>query len=99
MVALQLTACTLRGIDPMRVTRITIMPVMECSVNNCGCAYQRCPHRGQPLNVKHLVADLVEVITGIPAMTVEQFTAANRAAFAGPGQERSWEQLHDKQSR
>jgi hypothetical protein len=43
--------------------------------------------------------NLVEVITGTPALTVEQFTAANRAAFAGTGQESSWEQLQDRQSR
>lgn len=35
--------------------------------------------------------NLVEVITGTAAMTVEEFTAANRAAFHMPGQEASWE--------
>lgn len=39
--------------------------------------------------------NLVEVITGSPAATVEQFTAANRTAFHGVGQERAWEQLRD----
>lgn len=35
--------------------------------------------------------NLVEVITGTAAMTVEEFTTANRAAFHMPGQEASWE--------
>ena len=39
--------------------------------------------------------NLVEAITGTPAMTVEQFTAANRAAFDGAGQEPSWARLRD----
>lgn len=43
--------------------------------------------------------NLVEVITGIPAMTVEQFAAANRIAFAGAGQDASWKRLRDRQSR
>ncbi|MBO0678900.1 NmrA family NAD(P)-binding protein [Mycolicibacterium sp. S2-37] len=43
--------------------------------------------------------NLVEVITGTPAMTVEQFTAANRAAFDGPGQEPSWARLRDPATR
>lgn len=35
--------------------------------------------------------NLVEVITGTPAMTVEEFTAANRAAFELPGQDATWQ--------
>lgn len=37
--------------------------------------------------------NLVEVITGRPAATVQEFTAAHRAAFTGPGQEASWVKL------
>ena len=43
--------------------------------------------------------NLVEVITGSLAMTVEQFTAAIRAAFDGPGQEASWARLRDTAAR
>lgn len=39
--------------------------------------------------------DLVDVITGTAAATVEQFTAANSAAFHGAGQEPAWRQLSD----
>lgn len=35
--------------------------------------------------------NLVQAITGTPAMTVEEFAQAHRAAFELPGQERSWE--------
>jgi uncharacterized protein YbjT (DUF2867 family) len=35
--------------------------------------------------------NLVEVITGTPALTVEQFAAANRDAFATAGQAAAWE--------
>lgn len=42
--------------------------------------------------------NLVEVITGSPALTVEQFAAANRDAFTGAGQERFWDQLRDNAS-
>lgn len=38
--------------------------------------------------------DVVEEITGTPPMTVEQFTAANRTAFDGPGREASWANVH-----
>jgi uncharacterized protein YbjT (DUF2867 family) len=37
--------------------------------------------------------NLVEVITGRAAMTVEEFTDASRDAFERPGQEASWEEL------
>jgi uncharacterized protein YbjT (DUF2867 family) len=37
--------------------------------------------------------NLVEVITGTPALTVEQIAAANRDAFATTGRARSWEKL------
>jgi NAD(P)H dehydrogenase (quinone) len=40
--------------------------------------------------------NLVEVITGSPAMTVEDFTAAHRSAFEGSGQEGSWRTLRQK---
>ena len=43
--------------------------------------------------------NLVEVITGTPATTVEGFVTANRAAFDGPGQEPSWKQLRDRRTR
>jgi len=33
------------------------------------------------------------VITGTPALTVEQIAAANRDAFATTGRARSWEKL------
>lgn len=39
--------------------------------------------------------NLVEVITGTPAMTVEQFVGTNRDAFDLAGQELSWAQLQD----
>ncbi|BCO46837.1 NAD(P)H-binding protein [Mycobacterium intracellulare] len=35
----------------------------------------------------------IEVITGTPAATVEQITAANSAAFSGAGQESVWQKL------
>jgi NAD(P)H dehydrogenase (quinone) len=41
--------------------------------------------------------NLVEVITGTPATTVEEFTDAHRAAFELPGQEQSWETLRANQ--
>jgi NAD(P)H dehydrogenase (quinone) len=40
-------------------------------------------------------SNLIEVITGAPAQTVGQFTAANRDAFAGDGQESSWRRLRE----
>jgi uncharacterized protein YbjT (DUF2867 family) len=43
--------------------------------------------------------NLVEVITGTPAMTLEQFGALHRSAFQQDGQEASWMQLRDKTSR
>lgn len=38
--------------------------------------------------------NLVEVITGRPALTVEQIADANRAAFATAGQASAWEKVH-----
>lgn len=43
--------------------------------------------------------NLVEVITGTPAMTVEQFSAINREAFGQAGQEPAWSRLPDAVSR
>ena len=37
--------------------------------------------------------NLVEVITGTPALTVEQFAAANRDAFTTAGQAPAWEKV------
>jgi uncharacterized protein YbjT (DUF2867 family) len=37
--------------------------------------------------------NLVAAITGTPALTVEEFTAANSAAFAGTGQAGVWEEV------
>ena len=37
--------------------------------------------------------NLVEVITGTPALTVEQFAAASRDALASAGQAPAWEKV------